>query len=170
MVNDISALRMDPKMGKSHARAGVAMIMMHMQGRPRTMQRRPRYRDLMGDLVYFFRERLEHAVRCGIPLGRVLLDPGFGFGKTPAHNVELTDRLGELKVLGRPLVLGCSRKSTLGVLLGGLPPEERLEASLAGVVAGILRGADMVRVHDVKGTVRAARIADALRHGRGIKP
>lgn len=169
MVNDIGALGSDPRMGKTLARLKVPVLLMHMKGRPRTMQKDPRYRDLLGEVLFFFRQRIEMAERWGIRRDRILLDPGFGFGKTPAHNLELTDRLWELKVLGRPLVLGPSRKSTLGYLLGGAPTEERLEATLAAVTAAVLRGADWVRVHDVKETVKAVRIADAIRYGRGVR-
>jgi dihydropteroate synthase len=94
------------------------------------------------------------------------VDPGFGFGKKPSHNLELVRRLGELTALGRPVLLGPSRKATLGVLLGGAPPSGRLEATLAMVTAAVLAGADWVRVHDVKETVRAVKVADALRYGR----
>ena len=102
-------------------------------------------------------------------LFRSVIDPGFGFGKTSEHNLALVRRLGELRGLGRPILLGASRKSTLGVWLGGAPPEERLEASLAVAVAGVLAGADWVRVHDVKETVRAVRIADAICYNAGLK-
>jgi len=170
MVNDIGALDLDPKMGSTLARLKVPVLMMHMKGRPRTMQVKPRYRDLMGDLLFFFRQRVGMAEQWGISRDRLVLDPGFGFGKTPAHNLELTDRLWELKALGRPLVLGPSRKSTLGHLLGGVPVEGRLEATLAAVTVAVLRGAACVRVHDVKETVKAVKIADAIRYGRGGEP
>jgi dihydropteroate synthase len=165
MVNDVGALGLDPAMGRTLARLRVPVVLMHMKGRPHTMQKAPRYRDLMGEILSFLRARMEHAKRCGIREESVVVDPGFGFGKTPAHNLEMIDRLWVLKALGRPILMGPSRKSTLGVLLGGAPPEERLEATLAAVTASILKGADLVRVHDVKEAVRAAKVADALRHG-----
>lgn len=167
MVNDVGALGLDPAMGRVLARLRVPVVLMHMRGKPRTMQRDPRYRDLMGEILSFLRARIAHALECGIREDSILVDPGFGFGKTPAHNLEMIDRLWELKALGRPILIGPSRKSTLGVLLGGVPPEERLEATLAAVTASILKGADLVRVHDVKETVRAVKVADALRHGSG---
>ncbi len=168
MVNDIGALRLDPRMGKTVARLKVPVVLMHMQGKPRTMQKKPVYQDLIGDLIAFFRERLEFARNCGISEERILIDPGFGFGKTPAHNVEITRRLWEFKILGHPIVNGPSRKSTLGFLLGGAPPEERIEATAAAVTASILKGADMIRVHDVKSMARVVKIADAIRYDRGL--
>jgi dihydropteroate synthase len=168
LINDIGALRLDASMGRTLAHLGVPVILMHMQGKPRTMQKNPRYRDVIGEILAFFRKRMDYAGRCGIPEEKLLLDPGFGFGKTPWHNIELTRRLWEFKVLGRPLVMGPSRKSTLGFLLGGVPPEERLEATAAAVAASVLAGADLVRVHDVKTMVRVVKIADAIRYNRGL--
>lgn len=168
LVNDVGALGFDPRMGKTLARLKVPVILMHMQGKPRTMQKDPRYGDVVGDILRFFRDRLAFARTCGITEDRILLDPGFGFGKTPWHNIELTRRLGEFRVLGRPLVYGPSRKSTLGHLLGGLPFEERVEATSAAVAAGILAGADWVRVHDVKAMARVVKITDAIRYDRGL--
>ena len=167
MVNDIGALGLDSSMGKTLARLKVPVVLMHMKGKPRTMQKKPVYRDLMGELTSFFRERLRYAAQCGIRQDRIWIDPGFGFGKTPRHNIELTRRLWELTVLGRPLLLGPSRKSTLGWLLGGVSPEDRVEATGAAVTAAVLKGVDMVRVHDVKAAVRVVKIADAIRTGRG---
>ena len=169
MVNDIGALGLDPRMGKTLAALKVPVILMHMRGKPRTMQKKPVYGDVVGEILAFFRERMGYARQCGIRENRLLLDPGFGFGKTPWHNMELTRRLWEFKVLGRPLVYGPSRKSTLGVLLGGAAPEKRVEATGAAVAAGILKGADWVRVHDVQSMVPVVKITDALRHDRGLK-
>ena len=163
ILNDIGALRLDPRMPKTAARLKVPVVLMHMKGSPRTMQKNPHYRDVVEEITVFFKERLRTAENAGVDLRNVILDPGFGFGKTPEHNLELTKRLGEFRPLKRPLLFAASRKSTLGLLLGGAPPEERLEASLAVGVAAVLSGADLLRVHDVKETVRAVRIADALR-------
>ncbi len=168
MVNDIGALILDPRMGKTIAGLKVPVVLMHMQGKPRTMQKNPTYRDVMGDLIVFFRGRILAAKQSGITEDRILLDPGFGFGKDPWHNMEITRRLWELKVLGRPLMLGPSRKSTLGFLLGGVPAEKRIEATGAAVTAAILKGADFVRVHDVKAMVPVVKIADAIRFNRGL--
>lgn len=169
MVNDIGALGLDPRMGKTLAALKVPVVLMHMRGLPRTMQKNPVYGDVVGEILAFFRERMAHALQCGIRQDRLLLDPGFGFGKTSWHNMELTRRLWEFRVLGRPLVYGPSRKSSLGALLDGAPPEKRVEATGAAVAAGILKGADWVRVHDVQSMVPVVKIADALRHDRGLK-
>lgn len=168
MINDVSALRRDPAMARTVARLKVPLVLMHMLGKPRTMQKDPRYRDVTKEVLGFLRERVEFAVVSGVGRDRILVDPGFGFGKLPSHNLELVRRLVELRVLGLPVLMGPSRKATLGVLLGGSPPSERLEATLAMVTACILSGADWVRVHDVKEAVRAVRVADALRYG--VKP
>jgi dihydropteroate synthase len=168
MINDIGALRFDPGMGKCVAHLKVPVVLMHMQGKPGTMQKNPVYQDVVGDVLAFFRDRIAFARRCGISEDRLLIDPGFGFGKTPWHNMELTRRLWEFKILGRPIVMGPSRKSTLGFLLGGLPPEERVEATGAAVTASILKGADFVRVHDVQSMSRVVKIADAIRYDRGL--
>lgn len=168
MINDIGALGLDPRMGKTAARLKVPVILMHMRGRPRTMQQKPVYRDVVGEVLAFFRQRIAYARQCGISEDRLLIDPGFGFGKTPWHNIELTRRLWEFKVLDRPLVFGPSRKSTLGFLLGGAPPEKRVEATGAAVTAAILNGADWVRVHDVQSMAPVVKIADAIRYDRGL--
>ncbi len=169
MVNDIGALGLDPRMGKTLAKLGVPVILMHMKGKPRGMQKKPFYRDVMGEITAFFRQKIALAQECGIDENRLLIDPGFGFGKIPWHNIEITRRLWEFKVLGKPLVLGPSRKSTLGHLLGGASPDERVEGTAAAVTAAILKGADFVRVHDVKAMVRVVKIADAIRYDRGLK-
>ena len=168
MINDISALGFDPLMGKLAARLKVSVILMHMRGKPRTMQKNPVYQDVLGEVLAFFRDRIAYARECGISENRLLIDPGFGFGKTPWHNMELIRRLWEFKILGRPIVMGPSRKSTLGFLLGGVPPEKRVEATGAAVTASILKGADFVRVHDVQSMSRVVKIADAIRYDRGL--
>jgi dihydropteroate synthase len=168
LVNDISALRGDPRMAETVRRLGVRVVLMHMKGRPRTMQRNPRYGDVAAEILSFFRSRVRFALERGIRRKNLILDPGFGFGKTPRHNLELTRRLWEFKVLDLPLLFGPSRKTTLGVLTGGLPPNERLESTAAAVTAGVLAGADFVRVHDVQSMVRVVKIADAIRNDRGL--
>jgi len=169
LVNDIGALSLDPAMAKTLARLKTPVILMHMRGKPRTMQKNPRYDDVIGELIAFFRERIRFAQENGIEEDRILIDPGFGFGKGPWHNLEILRRLWEFKIFGRPLVLGPSRKSTLGNLLGGVPPAERLDATLAAVTTAVLKGADLIRVHDVKNAVRAVKIADAVRYDRGLE-
>jgi dihydropteroate synthase len=168
ILNDVGALRLDLRMPRCAARLKVPVVLMHMKGLPRTMQKNPVYRDVVGEVKEFLKDRIEDIEKAGVDPRNIVIDPGFGFGKTPEHNLELVRGLGSLRSLGKPLLLGASRKSTLGVLLGGLPPEERLEASLAVAVAGILAGADLLRVHDVKETVRAVRIADAIRYNADL--
>jgi dihydropteroate synthase len=165
MINDISAMTLDPRMGKTVGALKVPVILMHMQGKPKTMQKKPIYRDVLGDILGYFRERLDYAKRCGISEDRLLIDPGFGFGKTDQQNLTLLRELWQLKVLGKPIVSGLSRKSTLGRLLGGLPPEQRVEATAAAVTTSILKGADFVRVHDVQSMARVVKIADAIHYG-----
>jgi len=166
MINDVTALRGDPAMAGVAARAGVPVVLMHMRGAPATMQRRPRYRALMDDLARFFRERIAAAVAAGVDRRRIILDPGLGFGKTAAHNLEILRRLELLVRLGRPLLVGPSRKSFLGKLLdrpSGQSDHRRLEGTAAAVTAAVLHGAHVVRVHDVAEMVRVVRVADAIK-------
>jgi len=165
MVNDISAMTLDPQMGKTVSVLKVPVILMHMKGKPKTMQKKPVYRDVVGDILGYLRSRLDYARQCGIAEDRVLVDPGFGFGKTDQHNLALLRGLWQFKVLGKPIVSGPSRKGTLGRLLGGLPPEQRVEATAAAVTTSVLQGADFVRVHDVQSMARVVKIADAIRYG-----
>jgi dihydropteroate synthase len=156
LVNDVTALRGDPKMAGVVADAGADCCLMHMLGDPRTMQRDPHYDDVVGEVKAFLEERTAFAVRAGIALERILLDPGIGFGKTVAHNLELLRRLDELVALGRPVVIGTSRKSFLGRLTGRKAPDDRVAATIATNVIAYERGARVFRVHDV------APVRDAL--------
>jgi len=165
IVNDISAFRYDPDMARVVAEAKVPLVLMHMRGTPKTMQNEPSYDDLIAEITAFFNERMETAISAGIEKDMIALDPGFGFGKSVQHNLELISRLGEFRGLGQPILLGTSRKSTIGKILN-LPVEERLEGTAATVAAGILNGADIVRVHDVKAMVRTARVSDAIKKGQ----
>lgn len=172
LVNDISALRFDPAMVRLVARENVPVVLMHMQGRPRTMQLAPRYDDVVREVAAFLRERVAFAVDNGVAAERIVVDPGIGFGKGLDHNLALLRHLGALGELGRPVLVGLSRKSFLGRLLEpGAPADAgtpgRLEGSLAGTAAAVLSGAHMVRVHDVLETCRAVRVADAIRGARG---
>jgi dihydropteroate synthase len=164
VVNDVTALG-DPGMAAVVAAAGAGLVLMHMAGTPATMQQDPRYEDVTREVRDHLAARLLAAEQAGIPAERVALDPGIGFGKTVRHNFELLARLGELEPLGRPLLVGVSRKSFLGKTLD-LPVDQRLEAGLAAAAVAAFLGARVVRTHDVAATVRAVRIADALREAR----
>lgn len=161
ILNDVTALA-DPDLAREAARAKVPVILMHMKGTPRTMQEHPVYRDVVAEIADFFRERMEGALSAGIPRARILLDPGIGFGKRPEHNLEILRRLEEFRSLGRPIVVGTSRKSFIGRVLGR-PVGDRRDGTAATVAAGVLRGADVVRVHDVREMADAARMADRLK-------
>jgi dihydropteroate synthase len=162
ILNDVTALRGDPAMAKTAARAGVGVILMHMKGTPGTMQENPEYADVVGEILGFFREILKTAWRAGIERDKIILDPGIGFGKLPEHNLEILRRLDELRSLGRPLAIGTSRKSFIGRALGR-QVHDRLSGTGATVAAAILRGADLVRVHDVREMCDVARMTDLLR-------
>jgi dihydropteroate synthase len=149
LVNDVTALRGDPEMAGVIADRGVDCCLMHMLGDPRTMQVDPRYEDVVSDVKTFLEQRMAYAVRGGIQEERILLDPGIGFGKTLEHNLELLRRLDELVALGRPVVIGTSRKSFLGRLTGRANPDERVAGTIASCVIAFERGARIFRVHDV---------------------
>jgi len=161
MVNDITALRGDPGMAGVVASAGCDCVLMHMLGEPRTMQSAPRYRDVVDDICAFFEERLAFATGEGIDEAAIWLDPGFGFGKTPEHNLALLRRLGEFKRLGRPIMVGTSNKSTIGAVLDA-PVDDRREGTAATVAIAIAHGADCIRVHDVQAMARVAKMSDAV--------
>jgi dihydropteroate synthase len=163
MVNDITAFRSDPTLAEVCAEHDAYICLMHMQGEPRTMQLEPRYDDVVSEVAAFLEERLAFAVSRGIPEERVCLDPGIGFGKTVAHNVELLRGLDTLVALGRPVLVGVSRKSSLGKLAGDAGATTGpLAASIAAGLAAYERGASMLRVHDVKEHVEALAVATAL--------
>jgi dihydropteroate synthase len=156
LVNDVTALRGDPELVEVVAESGAYVCLMHMLGDPRTMQDDPRYGDVVSDVRAFLEERLSFAVRSGVPEERICLDPGIGFGKTVEHNLELLRRLDELAAIGRPVVVGASRKRFLGRLAGD--PEATVgpvSASAAAAAAAVASGATIVRVHDVPETVEA---------------
>jgi len=163
LVNDVTALRGDPELAGVVADSGAYLCLMHMQGEPRTMQLEPRYDDVVSEVAAFLEQRLSAAVAAGISEDRVCLDPGIGFGKTVEHNFELIRRLGELTALGRPVVVGVSRKSSLGKLLGD--PDAKtgsVAASVGAAVAAYERGATILRVHDVREHVEALTAARAV--------
>jgi dihydropteroate synthase len=161
LVNDVSALRFDPAMAGLVAETGAGCCLMHMLGEPRTMQEDPRYGDVVSDVKSFLEERLAFAVAEGVDEERVWLDPGIGFGKTVEHNLELLRRLDEIVAIGRPVVVGTSRKSFLGKLAGGRAQGERLPGTIATNVLALERGASVFRVHDVAQNADALAVAAA---------
>jgi len=165
LVNDISALRFDAQMAPLIARRSASVVLMHMQGTPQTMQQAPAYRHVLDDVYSFLAERLHCAMQHGMARQRIVLDPGFGFGKTVQHNLDLLHGLEHFHALGQPLLVGTSRKSFLGRLLQR-QVWDRLEGTLATVLYAILRGAALVRVHDVGSVVHTVRLLAAL-EGRG---
>jgi dihydropteroate synthase len=161
IVNDVTAFKRDPEMAGLCAERGVGAVLMHMPGNPRTMQEDPRYDDVVDDVRAFLAERIEYAVGEGIAAERIWVDPGIGFGKTLEHNLELLRRLGELRELGRPLVVGTSRKSFIGKV-DGSDVEDRIGGSIATSVLAAAEGADVLRVHDVAEMAQALAVADAV--------
>ena len=161
MVNDVTAMRADPGMAGVVAAAGAAVCLMHMQGTPRTMQDDPRYDDVVAEIVEFLGERVSAAVEAGIDERRICIDPGIGFGKTVDHNLRLLQELDALCVLGRPVVVGVSRKRFLGTLTGR-PEGDRVAATVAANVAAFERGARIFRVHDVAPNRDALAVAAAI--------
>lgn len=160
IVNDISAMTMDPNMREVAAEFAEGVILMHMKGKPRSMQDNPEYVDVAGEVRSYLVDRAADALKAGIR--QIMIDPGIGFGKTVDHNLTLMARLEQLCSLGFPVLVGPSRKSFIGSILG-LPPDQRLEGTAAAVAVCILNGASVIRVHDVRAMARVATIADAIR-------
>jgi dihydropteroate synthase len=167
LVNDVTAFRGDPELAGIVGEYGAYVCLMHMQGEPRTMQSAPQYDDVVSEVLAFLEERVSFAVSQGIAEESICVDPGIGFGKTPDHNLELVRRLDALAALGRPIVVGFSRKSTLARVLGDPTSSHgTLSASLGAAVAAFERGAWMLRVHDVRETVEALAVAAAVERGK----
>jgi dihydropteroate synthase len=164
IVNDISALRFDSAMTSVVAQEKVPIILMHMQGTPRTMQAEPRYQDVVREVRDFLAAQLYEALDAGVAPQGIVIDPGIGFGKNIEHNLKLLRGLPALAALGQPVLVGVSRKAFIGKILNA-EPDQRLEGSLAAAVAAVLAGANILRVHDVAESAKAARIADAIRFG-----
>jgi dihydropteroate synthase len=166
MLNDISGLKHDPKIAEVAARFGVPLVLMHMRGTPRTMQKKPWAKDVVKDVSRGLRESVTIAQRAGVRRSQIILDPGIGFGKSFAQNYELLGKLPALARLGYPLMVGTSRKGFLGATLARngkpLPAEERIWGTAATVAASILRGAHIVRVHDVEEMVQVTKVTDCL--------
>lgn len=166
MVNDISGLRFDPAMASTVASYQVPVVVMHIQGRPRDMQKNPVYEALIPEILDHLRRSIRIASDAGISGDLIIVDPGIGFGKTYDHNLEIISNLHALSFLGKPILVGVSRKAFIGKILGDVPPGERIEGTAAAVAASIMNGAHMVRVHDVKAMVRVARVVDAIKRER----
>jgi dihydropteroate synthase len=168
IINDVSGLRNDPRIAEVAAKYGAPLILMHMRGEPRTMQRGPFARDVLKDVAQGLRDSVAKARRAGVAKSQIILDPGIGFGKSYSQNYELLQKLPQLAALGYPLLVGTSRKGFLGATLAGdgqpAAPEDRIWGTAAAVTASILGGAHIVRVHDVAEMVQVARIADCVAH------
>ncbi|MGE5508101.1 MAG: dihydropteroate synthase [Chitinophagales bacterium] len=164
IINDISGLHAEPAVAEVAARHQAGVVLMHRKGEPAVMQQNPVYDDLWGEVLQYLAEGIRRAEAAGVPRERLVVDPGIGFGKTLAHNLELLCHLEELGPLGLPVLVGASRKSFIGQILD-LPVDQRLEGTLASVVLAVAKGAAFVRVHDVRATVRAVRVADAILRG-----
>ncbi len=162
MINDVRALQEEGAL-QACAASTIQVCLMHMQGQPRTMQQAPSYTDVVAEVEDFFRQRIGVCQAAGIGIERIWLDPGFGFGKNLMHNTELLQRLSELDALGLPQLVGMSRKSMIGALLGDRPVDGRLQGSVAAAVIAAMQGAMMVRVHDVGATVDALKIVQAVK-------
>jgi dihydropteroate synthase len=160
-INDVRALQRNGAL-EAAAATGLPVCLMHMQGDPVTMQKRPRYADIIAELDNFFAQRVAACAAAGLSAEKIIIDPGFGFGKSLEHNLLLLNSLGHFSALGRPILAGLSRKSMLGSLLGGAAVDQRLHASTAAAVVAVMNGASIVRVHDVKATHEALALATAL--------
>jgi dihydropteroate synthase len=161
IINDVSALRYDPDMFRVAKKYRVPIIIMHMKGTPRSMQNSPQYRDVISEIYAFFEKTIQKMVQEGIDENKIIIDPGIGFGKTLEHNLQILRRLREFKSLGRPILVGPSRKSFIGQILN-LPVDRRLNGTLASCACAIMNGADILRVHDVREVVELTKVVDKL--------
>ena len=166
IINDISGLRFDPNMAMIAAANDVPVIIMHIKGTPENMQDNPEYGELISEILNYFFEGISIAKRAGVRDDMIIVDPGIGFGKTVEDNLEIIRRLDEFAALGKPVLLGHSRKSFIGKLLGDLPADERVEGTAAVTAIGIFNGANIIRVHDVKEMKRVSVITDSIKRGR----
>ena len=163
IINDVSGLSFDNNMIGIVESFNIPVVIMHMKGNPQNMQLNPEYKDIVNEILDFFKMKITIAIQSGISRSMIILDPGIGFGKTVEHNFELLSRLNEFNVLELPIMIGPSRKSFIGITLD-LPPEDRLEGTAAAVSAGVMNGASIVRVHDVKSMKRVVRIIEKVRN------
>ena len=168
IVNDISGMRFDPLIAAEAAKAKAGLVLMHSRGTPKDMQRLPPVDDIMSEVISGLRQSVLIAEERGVARDRIAIDPGIGFGKTLAQNVELIAKLDQLagEFPEFPIMIGTSRKSFIGKLLGDAPPDQRLHGTIASVVASVLKGAHIVRVHDVRAAVEAIKVADAVKRTR----
>jgi dihydropteroate synthase len=162
IINDISAGRFDPRMLPLAAETGAGLILMHMKGTPRTMQHSPRYEDVVAEVKAFLFERIEAAAACGVSAENIIIDPGIGFGKKLEHNLALLNNLLTLAELRRPMLVGISRKSFIGKILGGLEAQDRLEGTIAAAVISLMNGAAVLRVHDLRAVKKAIAVAESI--------
>jgi len=161
IVNDISGLTFDQNMSTFLSGKDIPIIIMHINGKPKTMQNNPIYNDLLGDITNFFKKQIIFAERKGILRNNIILDPGIGFGKTFNHNLKIINNLKDLCNLGHPIMIGTSRKAFIGDILDS-PPEERVEGTIASVVASVINGANIVRVHDVREIKKAIKVTEKI--------
>ncbi|OGW33506.1 MAG: dihydropteroate synthase [Nitrospirae bacterium GWC2_42_7] len=168
IVNDISGMRFDPEMPKVIAKYKVPVVLMHIKGRPKNMQKNPVYDALIPEIMDYFRISIRLANKFGIPENMIIIDPGIGFGKTAEHNLEIINNLSQFASLKKPILIGASRKAFIGKILGDAPAEERLEGTAAVVAISIINGANIVRVHDVKEMAKVVKVADAIKREKII--
>jgi len=162
MINDISACTFDPNMVNVLREYKAPVIIMHIKGTPKNMQNNPEYKDVVREITEFLRERIQFLESNGIESEKIIIDPGIGFGKKLEHNIAIIRRLAELKQLKKPILIGLSRKSMIGMILGGGPPEERLTGTIALNTIALLNGASIIRVHDVKEGIQTCKIVEAI--------
>ena len=163
IINDVSGLSFDSQMPKTVASLNAPIIIMHMKGNPRNMQKNPEYKDLIDEILYYFKERIKIATKAGIDREMIILDPGIGFGKTVEHNFQILSKLNKFNKLELPLLIGPSRKSFIGLTLN-LAPEDRIDGTAATVALGVNNGARIIRVHDVEKMKRVVTITDRIRN------
>ena len=162
MINDISACTFDSNMVNVLREYKAPVIIMHIKGTPKNMQNNPEYKDVVREITEFLRERIQFLENNGIESEKIIIDPGIGFGKKLEHNIAIIRRLAELKQLKKPILIGLSRKSMIGMILGGVPPEERLTGTIALNTIALLNGASIIRVHDVKEGIQTCKIVEAI--------
>ncbi len=163
IVNDISGLRFDPEMAKVVSRYKVPVVIMHIKGTPRDMQKNPHYEALIPEIIEYLRNSIVIAKQAGVDENMIIIDPGIGFGKLPQHNLQILKNLKEFSKLGKPILIGVSRKSFIGYVLNESSPEKRLEGTASAVAVSVINGANIVRVHDVGFMAKIVKLADAIK-------